>query len=180
MAAASEARDRLRPVAYLDASLGARTGSDQEGHNAPPRAALDAFTVGPYKPATMAHANKVELMVITPERQVLADQGDVVVIPAHDGELGVLPQRAPLMCELGIGSLYYRSGGRTQRVFIDGGFAQVLDNRVTVLSGNALKQEEVTAEVVSKADQAAAKAESREDRLRAGRRAAVLRGLQTR
>lgn len=128
----------------------------------------------------MAQPNKVELVVITPERQVVADQGDVVVIPAHDGELGVLPRRAPLMCELGIGALYYRKSGKPQRVFVDGGFAQVLDNRVTVLSGNALKQEEVTAAVVSKAEQAAAAAETREERLRAGRRVAVLRSLQSR
>jgi F-type H+-transporting ATPase subunit epsilon len=104
----------------------------------------------------MPKAQSIELVVITPERQVLAEAADEVVIPAHDGELGVLNLRSPLMCELGIGQLRYLRDGQTNRLFIDGGFAQVLENRVTVLTGNALLASAVTADVVASAERAVA------------------------
>jgi len=100
-------------------------------------------------------ADHLHVTVITPERRVLDADADAVVIPAHDGELGVLRDRAALLCELGVGQLRYSRAGQTQRVFIDGGFAQVLDNRITVLSGRALPAEEVTPAMVSEAETAA-------------------------
>jgi len=100
----------------------------------------------------MAKDKQIELVVITPDRQVLSRSTDDVVIPAHDGELGVLNLRAPLMCELGIGQLRYSHDGRTDRLFIDGGFAQGLDNRVTVLTGNALLASAGTPDVVANAE----------------------------
>lgn len=102
----------------------------------------------------MADETKIELVVITPERQVLSETADAVVVPAHDGEVGVLRDRAPLVCELGIGQLRYTQAGRTHRLFIDGGFAQVLDNHVTVLTARALPAEAVTQEVVTAAARA--------------------------
>jgi len=99
--------------------------------------------------------HKIELLVITPERQVLDEAAESVVIPAHDGELGVLWNRAPLLCELGIGQLRYQRDGRQWRMYIDGGFAQVLDNRVTVLTNRALPAEKVTAEELAAAQRAA-------------------------
>lgn len=103
----------------------------------------------------MAKKTDVKLVVITPERQVLEEACDEVVIPAHDGELGILRDRAALMCELGVGVLRYRRGNATQRVFIDSGFAQVHDNHVTVLSASALRADEVTPERVAAAERAA-------------------------
>lgn len=99
----------------------------------------------------MATSKHIDLVLITPERQVLEEAVERVVIPAHDGELGILRDRAALMCELGIGQMRYTQGGRTQRFFIDGGFAQVLNNRVTVLTQRALAAEAVSAEVVAAA-----------------------------
>jgi F-type H+-transporting ATPase subunit epsilon len=130
----------------------------------------------------MAPGNDIRLLIITPERQVLEQPVDAVVIPAHDGELGVLRNRAPLMCELGIGQLRYTASRRTQRMFIDGGFAQVLDNRVTVLTNRALPTESVTAEVVTAATRALDEhrghdEESRLAREQAQRRLSALRHL---
>jgi F-type H+-transporting ATPase subunit epsilon len=102
----------------------------------------------------MADTRNIHLVVITPERQVLEKAVDAVVIPMHDGELGVLRDRAALMCELGIGQLRYTDRDETRRMFIDGGFAQVIDNRVTVLTSRAVPAEEVTAEVVAAATRA--------------------------
>ncbi|MCK4340899.1 MAG: F0F1 ATP synthase subunit epsilon [Phycisphaerae bacterium] len=131
----------------------------------------------------MAKTKQIDVVVITPERQVLEETVDEAVIPAHDGELGVLNLRAPLMCELGIGQLRYSQDGQSHRVFIDGGFAQVLDNRVTVLTSAALPAEYITAEMVDAAEHAiddhqGHEAEARLAGERAQRRLSVLRGLK--
>jgi len=84
--------------------------------------------------------------VITPEARVFEAQVDEVVVPAHDGEIGIRRDRAPLVCLLGAGRLKVRCGERTECWFIDAGFAQVLDNRVVVLTQTALRPEELSAE----------------------------------
>ncbi len=127
----------------------------------------------------MAQSKNIALTVITPERQVLDVQADAVVIPAHDGELGVLRDRAALMCELGIGQLRYTQASQTRRLFIDGGFAQVFDNHVTVLTSQALPAEMVSGEVLTAAekDAAASAGPAREPHERAQRRLSTLRRL---
>jgi F-type H+-transporting ATPase subunit epsilon len=89
------------------------------------------------------------------------------------------------MCELGIGQMRYRKAGRIQRLYIDGGFAQVHDNRVTVLTGQAVPAEEITDEMIAQAergavDEQAHTLEAVEARRRAHRRAATLRDLRAR
>ncbi len=81
----------------------------------------------------MATDGPIECSVITPEEKVLEARVSSVVIPAHDGQIGVLKNRAPLLCELGIGVLTVDS----EAYYVDGGFAQVLDNRVTILTERA-------------------------------------------
>jgi F-type H+-transporting ATPase subunit epsilon len=100
----------------------------------------------------MTKKPKIRLVVITPERQVLAEQTTSVVFAAHDGELGVLHNRAPLMCELGIGQLRYDVEGQSRRLFIDGGFAQVHEDTVTILAQQAIPVEQVTPEMVTDAE----------------------------
>lgn len=104
----------------------------------------------------MAKRSEIQLTVVTPERQVVSEPVDSCVIPAHDGEMGILSNRAPLMCELGIGKLSYKQGGKSHSVFIDGGFAQVLSNNVTVLTGQAYTASEITDSVMADAQKAAA------------------------
>jgi F-type H+-transporting ATPase subunit epsilon len=82
-------------------------------------------------------------VVVTPERALLDEPADFVALPLYDGELGVLPGRAPLIGRLGCGELRLRRGDATRRYFVDGGFAQVRDNAVTVLTQRALKAEEI-------------------------------------
>jgi F-type H+-transporting ATPase subunit epsilon len=107
----------------------------------------------------MTKAQPIRFVVVTPERRVVADTADAVVIPVHDGELGVLADRAPLLCELGIGQMRYRKGQRTRRLFIDGGFAQVDDNNVTVLTQNAVPVEEIGDETITEAERHATEVE---------------------
>jgi F-type H+-transporting ATPase subunit epsilon len=91
-------------------------------------------------------ARKLQCVVVTPERTVLDATVDFVAVPMYDGELGVLPRRAPLIGRLGPGELRTRRGSDVQRFFVDGGFAQVRDNVVTVLTPRAVKAEEIDAQ----------------------------------
>ena len=132
----------------------------------------------------MAGTSRIKLLVITPDRQLLDEAVEAVVIPAHDGELGILVDRAPLMCELGIGQLRYTKHGVAHRVYIDGGFAQVLENRVVVLTQRAVPQDAITREVVTTAEEEAAKisghdAATREAQDRAQQRATVLKRMMS-
>src|SRR5262249_42946224 len=85
----------------------------------------------------------LQCVLVTPERAVMADTVDFVALPMYDGELGVLPGRAPLIGRLGPGELRVRQGQTTRRCFVDGGFAQVRNDVVTVLTSRALKVEEI-------------------------------------
>ena len=131
----------------------------------------------------MAPSSDIQFVVITPESQVLDAATSSVVFTAHDGEIGVLTDRAPLMCELGIGQLRYQAGGQTRRVFIDGGFAQVHENRVTVLTQQAVPADEITPELIAGEEQALAELRGTDPntldaRQRVQRRLSVLRGLR--
>lgn len=123
----------------------------------------------------MATPRNLQLVVITPERLVLEVEADSVVIPAHDGELGILRNRAPIMCELATGRLRYRSGSTRGECVLDGGFAQVLHNRVIVLAEGAVKPDEVTPELIAQAERRAGELTSPAARTRARRFAALLR-----
>jgi F-type H+-transporting ATPase subunit epsilon len=85
----------------------------------------------------------LQCVVVTPERAVLDEPADFVALPMYDGELGVLPGRAPLIGRLGYGELRLRRGNDTKRYFVDSGFAQIRNNIVTVLTPRAVRAEEI-------------------------------------
>jgi F-type H+-transporting ATPase subunit epsilon len=97
----------------------------------------------------------IQCVVVTPERAVLDEKVDFVALPLYDGELGVLPGRAPLIGRLGYGELRIRHGDRTQRFYVDGGFAQVRANVVTVLTPRAIKGEDIDPAAANRALEAA-------------------------
>ena len=99
--------------------------------------------------------NAVQCVVVTPERAVLDEVVDFVALPMYDGELGVAPGRAPLIGRLGYGELRTRKGPHVDRFFVDGGFVQVRDNVVSVLTPKALKAEELSADTATRALEAA-------------------------
>lgn len=78
--------------------------------------------------------NKINLTVVTRDRKIIDTQVDEVVLPASDGELGVLPGHTPLLATLRIGQLRYRAGAKVERLVISWGFAEVLPDRVIVLA----------------------------------------------
>ena len=81
---------------------------------------------------------KLQVRVVTPEKPIFEGTADMVVVPAHDGELGILPKHARLLSSLGLGSLRIQEGGAVSRWFLEGGFVQVRDNLVTVLCERAV------------------------------------------
>jgi F-type H+-transporting ATPase subunit epsilon len=85
----------------------------------------------------------VQCVVVTPERAVLDEKVDFVALPMYDGELGVAPGRAALIGRLGYGELRTRRGDTVHRYFIDGGFAQVRSNVVTVLTPRAIPADHI-------------------------------------
>jgi F-type H+-transporting ATPase subunit epsilon len=97
----------------------------------------------------------LQCVVVTPERAVLDETADFVALPMFDGELGVLPGRAPLIGRLGYGELRIRHGTQTKRFFVDGGFAQVRANVVTVLTQRAIRAEELDPAAATRALEAA-------------------------
>jgi F-type H+-transporting ATPase subunit epsilon len=79
----------------------------------------------------------LHVSVITPEATIYEGEADQVVAPAHNGSLGILRGHAPLMALLGTGTLRIERGGKSTSYTVSGGFLQVVDNTVTVLSERA-------------------------------------------
>src|ERR1700742_4974044 len=86
---------------------------------------------------------RLECVVVTPERTLFDELVEFVALPLFDGELGILPGRSPLIGRLGYGELRTKQHGVTKRYFIDGGFAQVRDDVVTVLTDRATPAESI-------------------------------------
>jgi F-type H+-transporting ATPase subunit epsilon len=98
---------------------------------------------------------ELHCVVVTPEKAVIDETADFVAVPMYDGELGVLPGRAPLIGRLGYGELRIRRGTQSRRFFIDGGFVQVRANTVTVLTARAIRAEDIDPAAVTQALHAA-------------------------
>ncbi len=79
-------------------------------------------------------AEKIELEVVTPEKAVYHDYVDDVVIPGLQGEMDILPGHLPLLAALDVGQLTIRKGNDERFFLIDQGYAEVIDDRVTVLT----------------------------------------------
>ncbi len=88
--------------------------------------------------------NKVEFELVAPERLVLSEPVDMVVVPGTEGDFGVLPRHAPLISTVRPGVIAVHNGGQvTERIFVAGGFAEVTPARCTVLAEQALPVAEI-------------------------------------
>ncbi len=94
----------------------------------------------------MADVKTLHCSLLTPDRQVLDCDASFVAIPAHDGEIGFLKNRAPLLCKLGLGSVRVESTEGDHRYLIGGGFAQMLNNQLTILTEHAEDVADITAD----------------------------------
>jgi len=97
----------------------------------------------------------LKCVVVTPEKAVVDATCDFAALPLYDGQLGVLPGRLPLIGRLGFGELRLESGDQTQHIYIDGGFVQIRNNTITVLTRRAIKGEDISLAHIDEAMQEA-------------------------
>ena len=79
----------------------------------------------------------LKVSVISPERVLFEGEAASVVAPAFDGEVGILDNHAPMMTLLGKGSLRLEGAGAARRFAIEGGFLQVVENNVRIVTEKA-------------------------------------------
>ncbi len=102
-------------------------------------------------------ADKFQIEVATPERLLFREEATTAQIPGKDGYLGVLPDHAPLLSELGIGALTFVDSNNTHHsMAVHGGFVEILDNHVRVLADEGEPAQEID---VTKAQEALRKAQ---------------------
>jgi len=82
-------------------------------------------------------ADRLAVSLISPERTIYEGEADLVVAPAWDGEVGILRHHAPMLALLGEGDVRIRLGSAEHRFFVSGGFLQVAQDVVTILSERA-------------------------------------------
>src|SRR3954452_1688726 len=99
-----------------------------------------------------------ELEIVTPEKKVVETAAEEVQIPGKNGYLGILPGHAPLITELAVGEIVYRSGSHTELLACAWGFAEVLPDKVTILAESAERPNEID---TGRAEQALKKGEQR-------------------
>jgi F-type H+-transporting ATPase subunit epsilon len=88
-----------------------------------------------------------QCVLVTPEEQALDERATQVILPVYDGLLGILTDRAPMLAKLGVGPLRVDLvGGQRRYYFVDGGVAQMKDNKLTILTNAATPASEIDAE----------------------------------
>lgn len=126
-----------------------------------------------------------KVVIVTPEQQVLDETVTQAILPAHDGQIGILTGRAPLLVKLGQGPMQLdQAGGKSRVLYVEGGIAQMKDNKLTVLTQMAVPSEEVSADT-ARAELAEATArritdeKSFEDRQRQLNRARAMQAMSS-
>jgi F-type H+-transporting ATPase subunit epsilon len=106
----------------------------------------------------MALPAKITLEIVTPDRSLVREEVDEVVVPGSEGYLGILPGHTPLLAMLKVGELWFRIGHEKQYLAIAGGFVEVLPDWVTVLADIAERAVDID---VARAEAARKRAEER-------------------
>ena len=106
----------------------------------------------------MALPTSIALEIVTPDRSILKEQVDEVVLPGSEGYFGVLPGHAPLVATLHVGEMWYRTAQDTHYLSVAFGFVEVLPDRVTVLAQIAERAEDID---IGRAEAALTRAEQR-------------------
>ena len=124
-------------------------------------------------------ANELRCTIVTPEKAILDQTVEMVVLPMVDGELGVQPGRQAMVGRLGPGELRLISAGANSSYFIEGGFAQVQADVVTVLTSKATAADKLDlakaeSELVAATALPATTAAEGEKRLKAVHRASAM------
>lgn len=93
---------------------------------------------------------EIQCIVVTPEATVLETSAEFIALPLYDGELGIAYNHSPMIGRLGYGEMRLKVKGAVERYYIDGGFVQVANNVVSVLTSRAVPASLVKKEVAQK------------------------------
>lgn len=88
---------------------------------------------------------QLQCILVTPETTAIDRPADFVALPLFDGEIGIAPGHSPMIGRLGFGELRLVEGGGTDRFYIEGGFVEVIENVVSILTARALPAAQVDA-----------------------------------
>ncbi len=106
-------------------------------------------------------ADNIKLEVVTPEKSVVSEDAQIVMPPGTLGEFGVLSGHTPFLTTLKTGAIKYTdAGGKEKVVFVSGGFAEALPDKVTVLAESAERRKDID---LQRAKGAAERAQKRLD-----------------
>lgn len=109
----------------------------------------------------------IQCIVVTPEKTALETTADFIALPLADGEMGIGENHAPVIGRLGYGEMRIVSEGQTQRLYVDGGFVQIADNVVSILTGKAISPSDIDIDQAEKQLVEASKAVAPTDELAA-------------
>jgi len=95
-------------------------------------------------------AEKTQFELVSPAKLLISAPVDMVVVPGGEGDFGALAEHAPVIATVRPGVIDVYEGGRiTKRVFVAGGFAEVNEQRITVLAEEAIPVEDLTADAAN-------------------------------
>jgi F-type H+-transporting ATPase subunit epsilon len=100
-------------------------------------------------------ADTFQLEIVTPSKLLVKEAAEEAQIPAVNGYLGILPGHAPLVSELGVGEITYKSNGAAHTLSVAWGFVEVLPDKVTILAEAAERPQEIDAGRAQKAKERA-------------------------
>ena len=104
------------------------------------------------------------LEIVTPERKVFSGEVENVYLPGSEGELGALPGHAPLVTGVSPGELRYKVDGKIEELAIGSGFAEVTQEKITILADLAVSDSEIdekkVEEAMKRAEESLAKIDS--------------------
>jgi len=100
----------------------------------------------------------LQLTVVTPEKQLLSEEVDEIIVPTTNGELTILPEHAALLAELAPGELVIKKGSKSEHLVVVGGFLEVGKNTVSVLADYAVSGKDISEAAAQQAVERAQKA----------------------
>lgn len=114
---------------------------------------------------------QLNCIVVTPEQTSLEAEAEFIVLPLDDGEIGIAPGHSPMIGRLGYGEMRLTRGGSVERYYVDGGFVQVANNQVAVLTSRAIPASKLDGTAAQKGlDEARAKPAANDELLEARER----------
>ncbi len=99
---------------------------------------------------------KLQITVVTPEKKLLEQEADEIIIPTTEGEIAVLPEHISLLSQIAPGTMQIKLNGKTDHLAVMGGFLEIGNNKVTILADYAVHAKDIS---TGKAQEAKERAE---------------------